>query len=484
MSLPGRLALWLYSLLMRLAQPFLRARLRQRGATEPGYLVAMDERFGLYSGAAPASGGYVWIHAVSLGETRAAAVLVERLRDSQPGLRLLLTHSTATGRSEGARLLRAGDVQAWQPWDTPEAVQRFLARFSPKIGILIETEVWPNLSQGCKCAGVPLVLVNARLSDKSLQKARSLGWLSRPAYAALAEVWAQTGADAGRLRLAGAKVTGVLGNIKFDAMPDAAQLAQGAGWRQAWHGNAKRPIAMLASSRAGEEAAFLDGLEQFKIFSHVGIKLFATNTVANDARLDASAGTGMQWLVVPRHPQRVDEVASLIEGRGLRVSRRSTWNDAGPSVPGDDAADVIWLGDSLGEMSMYYGLADVALLGGSFEALGGQNLIEAAACGCPVIMGPHTFNFAEAAAQAIDAGAALRVATLDEAIALAKRLVNGAANGAVNAEVNKEVNTEANGEQSGITGLVAMRAATHGFTAAHRGAVDKTVAALLRLLRA
>ena len=437
-----------YSLLMWLAQPFLRARLRQRGVAEPGYRVAMDERFGRYAGeiaheclpasvtpanpehrpptpltATPAPDGYVWIHAVSLGETRAAAMLIERLREREPSLRLLLTHGTATGRAEGARLLRAGDAQVWQPWDTPWAVQRFLVRFRPRIGILMETEVWPNLSAACQRAGVPLVLANARLSEKSQRKAQRLGWLSRPAYASLAAVWAQTDADAQRLAAVGAKVTGVLGNIKFDATPDAAQLAQGARWRQAWRSATQRPIVMFASSRAGEEAGFFKVLERFKALALVGTTSLAIKSGVNQPEKNQSGEYDIQWLVVPRHPQRVDEVATLIESHGLRVSRRSAWDDGPPIAPGNGGAGVIWLGDSLGEMSLYYGLADVALLGGSFEELGGQNLIEAAVCGCPVVMGPHTFNFAEASDLAQVAGAAIRVDDLTQAVANAQRLV-------------------------------------------------------------
>ena len=461
-----------YSLLMWLAQPFLRARLRQRGVAEPGYRVAMDERFGRYSGGATPPGGYVWIHAVSLGETRAAAMLMERLREREPNMRLLLTHGTATGRAEGARLLRAGDAQVWQPWDTPGAVQRFLAHFRPRIGILMETEVWPNLSAACQRAGVPLVLANARLSEKSQRKAQRLGWLSRPAYGSLAAVWAQTDADAQRLIAVGAKVTGVFGNIKFDATPDAAQLAQGARWHQAWRNATHRPVVMFASSRAGEEASFLNILEHFKALAPVGTTLLATKSGVNQAEAKQSGENGIQWLVVPRHPQRVDEVAALMESHGWRVSRRSAWNDGPPMESGNGGTGVIWLGDSMGEMSQYYGLADVALLGGSFEEFGGQNLIEAAACGCPVIMGPHTFNFADAATEAIASGAARRVGTLGQAVTLANDLVNGQAGGPVD------------GQMSDGAGLAAMRAATAGFTAANSGAVEKTVSALMRLMRA
>lgn len=380
---------WLYSLALWLAQPLLRRKLRRRGAQEPGYLQAIDERFGHFEAAVPrVAGPTIWLHAVSLGETRAAAVLVSALRERLPGMRLLLTHGTATGRAEGQKLLQAGDLQAWQPWDTPGAVQRFLTHFSPDLGILMETEIWPNLVHHCRQQALPLLLVNARLSEKSLRQARRLAWLARPAFAALTGVWAQTQADAQRLQQLGAPVRGVMGNLKFDAAPDAVQVARGRGWRA----TLGRPVLMLASSREGEEQALLQLL----------------------AQAPAVGSAPVQWLIVPRHPQRFDQVAGLIEAQGFALSRRSAWDAAGP--PAGTTVPTVWLGDSLGEMAFYYGLADVALLGGSFEPLGGQNLIEAAACGCPVVMGPHTFNFADAAEQAQHSGAALRVPNLAQAV--------------------------------------------------------------------
>lgn len=389
MILLQRLALAAYGVLTTLAQPLLRRKLRKRGQAEPGYLEAVDERFGDFGDEA-ASSGWVWVHAVSLGETRAAAPLIAALRELQPDLHLLLTHGTATGRAEGQRLLRPGDRQAWLPWDTPGATRRFLQHFRPAVGVLLETEVWPCLAQACHKVGVPLLLVNARLSEKSLQQALRLKTLSLATYGSLHAVYAQTEADAQRLRQLGAPVQGVFGNLKFDATPNAAQLRTARVWRASPHA---RPVALLASSRDGEEAMWL-----------------------------AQRAPGALWLVVPRHPQRFDDVAALLAGAGLRVSRRSQWPESGPDAT-DWQADV-WLGDSLGEMALYYGLADVALLGGSFAPLGGQNLIEAAACGCPVVMGPHTFNFLEAAERAEACGAALRVANMGQACTTATALLS------------------------------------------------------------
>lgn len=437
----------LYSCLMWLIQPLLRRKLIKRGAQEPGYLEALEERFGHYTTGPWAPGeNCIWVHAVSLGETRAAAVLIARLRERLPGMRLLLTHGTATGRAEGAILLQAGDFQTWQPWDTPAAVQRFLAHFRPRIGILMETEVWPNLAAVCARSSVPLVLANARLSRKSLKKARWLSWLSRPAYRSLAAVWAQTQDDAARFAALGAHVQGVFGNLKFDATPDVAKLEAGKAWRAA----GGRPVIMFASSREGEEALLLECLKRNRTETRVERSSYAIEIVAND----------IQWLIVPRHPQRFDEVAALIGQHGFAVSRRSGWGDAPPATTGaGDVRPTLWLGDSLGDMPLYYGLADVALLGGSFAPLGGQNLIEAAACGCPVVMGPHTFNFDEAAALAEAAGAARRMESLDQAVAAAQALVHEP------------------------VAQAAMVAAATRFAQAHRGAVDKTAAAVVALLR-
>jgi 3-deoxy-D-manno-octulosonic-acid transferase len=414
-----------YTLLTWLAQPLVRRKLRRRGQQEPGYLVAVEERFGRYGlPPLPADGRTLWVHAVSLGETRAAAVLLARLRAQWPQMRLLLTHGTATGRAEGASLLREGDMQVWLPWDTPAAVQRFLDHFRPRLGLLLETEVWPNLAAACERSGVPLVLANARLSDKSLRSAQRLAWLAGPAYRSLAAVWAQTQDDAARLTRLGAPVQGVYGNLKFDAAPDAEQVARGRAWRAALG----RPVIMFASSREGEEAELLRCLRQA-----------------------GEAARAVQWLIVPRHPQRFDEVAALIAAQGYTVARRSQWGEQPTLV--DQSAD-LWLGDSLGEMAVYYGLSDAALLGGSFAPLGGQNLIEAAACGCPVLMGPHTFNFEEAASLAEEAGAALRCAALEPAVATALALV------------------QEPGRQQ------AMAAAASGFAQAHRGATERTCQAL------
>jgi 3-deoxy-D-manno-octulosonic-acid transferase len=410
-----------YAALLRLLTPFYLLRLWRRGGKEPLYRHALPERLGFYF--KPQTPGRLWIHAVSLGETRAASALIDALRARQPDLRVLLTHSTATGREAGAALLREGDAQAWLPYDTPGAVRRFLNHWQPALGVLMETEVWPTLQREAERSGVPMVLANARLSEKSLRQGQRFAALLRPAARRMRLALAQTEADAVRIRAMGTARVEVAGNLKYDVAVDADLLARGRAWRE----RVGRPILMLAVSREGEEAALL----------------------AEWARIPCPRPL---LLIVPRHPQRFDEVANLVSAAGFSLSRRSSWTGNAPPHDVD-----VWLGDSMREMAFYYGLARVALLGGSFEPLGGQNLIEAAACGCPVLCGPHTFNFAEATELALAAGAALRCADLAEAVATGARLC------------------------ADPVGQQAMGASALAFATAHRGAAGRMAEAVLAI---
>jgi 3-deoxy-D-manno-octulosonic-acid transferase len=242
-----------------------------------------------------------------------------------------------------------------------------------------------------------MLLVNARLSEKSLAQALRLASLSRPAYSGLSAVLAQTEADASRFARLGVTRLSVSGNLKFDVSLDAALLAKSRLWKLA------EPLLLFASAREGEEIDFLNQIRQFKD---------QPKPLVNP-----------RFLLVPRHPQRFEEVAALARSLGLSVSRRSNWSDAGPSASAEAMQADVWLGDSLGEMAMYYALADAALLGGSFAPLGGQNLIEAAACACPIVMGPHTFNFAQAAEQAQACGAAQRTVDMAQGFSAALALL-------------------------------------------------------------
>ncbi|HMS26701.1 MAG TPA: 3-deoxy-D-manno-octulosonic acid transferase [Burkholderiaceae bacterium] len=450
------LSLALYSLLMWCAQPILRMKLMLRGRQERGYLTQIEERFGHYSHLnnqlkfehPPSDQPLVWVHAVSLGETRAAAVLVAELRKRIPGMRLLLTNGTATGRAEGETLLQAGDVQVWQVWDTPFAVKRFLNYFQPSLGILMETELWPNMAQQCAARRIPLAIANARMSEKSFRATNQFAWLAQPAYQSLAAVWAQSEDDAKRFAMLGAQQVEVQGNLKFDAEVDATKLELGRTL------SAAHTIIMLASSREGEEAALLQSIQKYmenKPVDGINAAYSATKNVANDENV--------AWLIVPRHPQRFEVVAQLIESHGFKVARRSQWQgDEMPNLQSMLDGKTILLGDSLGDMALYYGMSDVALLGGSFEPLGGQNLIEAAACACPVVMGPSTFNFAEAAHLSLQAGASVQVNTMQQGVQAALEWVQ---------------NAEA---------LQHAQAAAAKFATAHQGAAAKTAQAVVKLL--
>ncbi len=417
-----------YTLLLTLGTPLYLARLWWRGAREPLYRFALGERLGFYK--QNYEPGRLWIHAVSLGETRAAAALIEALRAQQAGLQILLTHGTATGREAGAALLRTGDAQVWLPYDTPGAVRRFLRAHMPTAGVLMETEIWPHLINSCETLAIPLVLANARLSPQSLQKGLQLQALFGPAMKSLRLALAQTDADASRLRQGGARQVQVMGNLKFDMTPPSAQLAQGKAWRIALG----RKVVLMAVSREGEEVALLSAW----------------------SACSALPAPRPLLLIAPRHPQRFDAVAQLASARFKQVQRRSTWAETPPESAMH--ADV-WIGDTLGEMALYYALADVALLGGSFEPLGGHNLIEAAACGCPLLMGPHTFNFAQAAEMALAAGAAERLADITTAVHRATELAS-----------------------SGERDLMSAQALS--FAQAHRGAAARMARATLAAVNA
>lgn len=418
----------LYSALWRAALPVVLARLWWRGRQEPGYRRHWSERLGFYGAPLPGK-RTIMVHAVSVGETRAAEPLVDALLAEWPDCRILLTHMTPTGRAAGEALFRRhGDrvVQSYLPYDTPAMVRRFLRHFAPRACILMETEVWPNLIAVCAQQGVPVALVNARLSERSLKRGRRMGQLMRDAAHAITLATAQTDADAGRIRALGAPDVRVTGSIKFDVAPPAAALEKGAWLRERFGG---RPVLLCASTRDGEEALILDAYERM-----------------------ASRPDGMLLAIVPRHPQRFDEVAQLVQSRGLSLQRRS---QLAPNATVD--ADVL-LGDSMGEMFAYYAACDCAFVGGSLLPLGGQNLIEPAAVGKPVLVGEHTFNFLQATEEAVERGAALRVRDAGELLGQAALLL---------AEPGRR-------ERMGERALA--------FAGHHRGATARTVEFLRRLI--
>jgi 3-deoxy-D-manno-octulosonic-acid transferase len=380
----------LYTLVVFLLVPLALLYLLLRSRRQPGQFKHLAERFGFYS----AAGGspLIWVHAVSIGETRAAEPLVRGLLQRYPRHRILLTHMTSTGRETGEALFGDKVDRCYLPLDYPAAVARFLDHYRPQAGILMETELWPNLIQGGRVRAIPLFLVNARLSAKSHSAYRKLGGLTRESLAAFKAVAAQGPDDARRLVDLGARDVRVTGSLKFDIAPPAAQLELGRAFRREVGGT--RPVLMAGSTREGEEALLLDVLPQITV-------------------------PGLLVAIVPRHPQRFDDVARLLEARGIRYQRRSS----GKAVSADTR---VVLGDSMGEMFAYYAACDIAFVGGSLVPLGGQNLIEACAAGKPVLVGPSNFNFSDATERAIEAGAAIRVADIEGLAREAARLLRDA----------------------------------------------------------
>lgn len=377
----------LYRLALLLAAPLIPLRLLWRGRRERGYLRHWGERLAL--GPAPVTGA-LWIHAVSVGEMRAAQPLIQALREARPNVPVLLTCMTPTGRATAESLY--GDIARviYLPYDYGWLIRLFLRRVKPRVVILMETELWPNLIHAAACADVPLVLANARLSARSARGYARLPALTRACLERAALVAAQAEADAARLRSLGAMTVHVTGNLKFDIVPPREQIERGAAWRAAW---GQRPVLLAASTREGEEAQLL--------------RAFADTAPAE-----------VLLVLVPRHPQRFEAVAALIESAGLAHQRRSALD--GTELKPDTR---VLLGDSLGELFAYYAACDVAFVGGSLMPLGGQNLIEAASVGRPVLVGPHTFNFAQATRDAVEAGAAQRVGDASELVQSAARLL-------------------------------------------------------------
>lgn len=363
----------LYTLVLFALIPVAWFHLLWRARRQPEYLQHVGERFGRYS--ARPSAPVIWIHAVSVGETRAAEPLLKALKQRYTDHAIVMTHTTPTGRAAGEQLYGDRVSRCYLPYDLPFAVERFLNHFDPKVGVLMETELWPNLIQHCEQRHIPLFLVNARLSEKSARGYSKIATLIRESLQSLSGIAAQTDSDAKRLSSLGAPAPLVTGSMKFDIAVPNEMLTRGEALRELI-GRA-RPVFLAASTREGEEPIVLDAFSQLNVPNAL-------------------------LLLVPRHPQRFDEVAKLLQERGLRFARKSRGDVVSASTQ-------ILLGDSMGEMFAYYAACDIAFIGGSLVPLGGQNLIEACAVGKPVLIGPHTFNFAEASDLATEIGAAVRV---------------------------------------------------------------------------
>ena len=384
-----------YSAIWWLVLPVALCRLWWRGRREPGYRAYISERLGFYVQVPAAA--TIWVHAVSVGETRAAEPLIDALLHAYPQHHIVLTCMTATGRATGVALFGNNPRvhQSYLPYDTLSMTRRFISHFKPVLCVLMETEVWPSLIASCAKAGVPVALVNARLSERSLRRAQRFERLLGQAAKQITLAAAQTQADANRLQAMGVRNIKITGSLKFDIVPPPAMLKAGADLRAQI---GQRQVLLCASTREGEEALLLQ------------------------AYMAATLPREFLLMIVPRHPQRFDEVARMIEAQGLQMQRRSQLGT--DSVA---ASTHILLGDTMGEMFAYYAACDLAFIGGSLLPLGGQNLIEACACGKPVLFGPHMFNFAQISESAKEVGAAVSLSDATAVFAEAVRLLKSQA---------------------------------------------------------
>ena len=420
-----------YSLLMTLVAALLPFKLWWRGRKQADYLLHWGDRYGYYQQTTRLP--LIWLHCVSVGETRAAQPLVQALLAAYPQHAILISHGTPTGRETSGQLFKqqiadGRILQAYLPVDMRSAARRFFTHFQPQLGMLMETELWFNLLAEARARNLPMALLSARLSEKSARGYARLGRLTRDGLQSLALIAAQTDADALRLQALGADHVIVCGNLKFDVTPPADSQAQGDALRMLL--GSTRRVLMAASTREGEEALILDALDE----------------------LDTSHIPDLLTLIVPRHPQRFAEVEALLKARGIRYALRSTLN-----TPLSPEVKVV-LGNSMGEMYTYYAASDVAVIGGSLQPLGGQNLIEAAAMGVPVILGPHMFNFAQVTQAAVEAGAALPLTDVSQLGAQLESLLSDSAR------------------------LAQMSEAARGFIASHRGTTQRLMQQIQVLL--
>lgn len=368
-----------YTLLFALATPLLLARLWWRSRRLPGYSNRWLERLGYYDRAAPRK-GCVWIHAVSVGESVAAVPLVRGLAEHYGSEAVLMTTTTPTGADTLARMLGSAVPHVYFPYDLPSVLRRFLERFQPRLLVVLETELWPNTTALCREHGVPVVLVNARLSERSLRAYQRVAPLSRALVGDFTRIAAQSDEDRRRFVTLGAAAERVMvfGNLKFDLDLPASLHEEAEALRRELGNN--RPILVAGSTRDGEEAQVLEALAIIR------------------ARMPATL-----LVLVPRHPERFDEVAGLCRAAGERLARRSEGGRC------DDSTG-IYLVDTMGELPRFYAAADVAFVGGSLLPFGGHNVLEPASLGTPVLSGPHTFNFA-ATCRLLADGGALRIVT-------------------------------------------------------------------------
>ena len=373
---------WFYQILWQIAPPVIRYYLRRRAQKNPAYAEYWAERFG-QPHPSPVTGA-VWLHAVSVGETRAAQPLIAALRRRFPDAPLLITQMTPTGRATAQALYP--DAQCcYLPYDRRDWVAQFLREHRPLFGVVMETELWANLLNEAHRQKIPMFVANARLSEKSARGYRRIDALIRPALQTLAGCLAQTEEDAERLRQLGAANVSVCGNSKYDIAPPEDKIELAVQWRRHL---GRRRVFVAASTREK------DGTDE----AHEILRVWRQHGCADDL-----------LVLVPRHPERFGAAAEYAQSLGLTVQKRSSGEAVAPNTQ-------VWVGDSMGEMFAYYALADAVFVGGSLVDTGCQNIIEPMSCGKPVLFGPSVYNFQAACTGALAFGAARQIASADELV--------------------------------------------------------------------
>lgn len=386
--LPNESALrYLYSFIFLLAIPLVILRLIWRGSRAPAYFKRWNERFGLKSAPA-AKQSVIWVHAVSVGEVEAARPLVEALQETYSDHQILITTMTPTGSARVLSLYNDKVLHCYLPYDLPFAVSRFLKSARPELGIIMETELWPNLIHHAHALDIPMVLANARLSTRSAAGYQRIAGLAQTMLQQFSLIAAQSQDDRQRLIALGADKDTVhaVGNLKFEITLPASLNEQAEALRTLW-GN--RPVFIAASTHEGEDEIILNASRQIR-----------------------ADFPDLLLILVPRHPERFDKVAALSQRAGFKILRRSENGICSREIQ-------VLVIDTMGELPLFYGTADIAFVGGSLVPRGGHNLLEPAALGRAVIIGPHYFNFSEISRQFLDANAALQVnssETLAEAV--------------------------------------------------------------------
>lgn len=445
-------ARWLYTIIFYLLTPIVLLRLCWRARKAPAYAQRWGERFGFVRSTAVRStvAPVIWVHSVSVGETLAAAPLIKALQKQFPDITLAVTTMTPTGSERVSSLFGDTVYHSYAPYDLPDAVNRFLRRVRPKTLIIMETELWPNTIHACAKRDIPVILANARLSQKSAEGYRKARWLAAPMMQQLTAIAAQAQEDGDRfesLGVASEKIE-ITGNIKFDLEINDALRTQAKHLRRQWQGGNQRPLWLAASTHAGEDELILAALAE------VRRKL-----------------PDVLLVLVPRHPERFDGVAELCANAGFSVSRRSLLLDEHQSQPAVlPATTDILLGDTMGELLAFCGASDLVFVGGSLVPVGGHNTIEPAAWAKPVLSGPHVFNFAEATRLLSDAGGMIICKDQAALAATVMDLLSGFQAGEDEAEKNSD------GESVDSTEYQRMGQAALAVTESNRGA-------LLRLQR-